>query len=254
MRKTAMSKGKVYLVGAGPGDPELISVKGRRLLEEADVVIYDRLVAQGVLAYIKPDSEKIFVGKMNSFHTIPQDDINRLLVEKAREGNKVVRLKGGDPYIFGRGAEEAAFLSERGIEFEVVPGITAASGVAAYSGIPLTFREYASAVTFITGHRRETEDPADINWAALAGDDHTLVFYMGVKNLDIIATKLIAHGRDPDTPAAVVRSGTTPEQKTVSGALSEISRLAESASITPPALLIVGEVINMRDSLCWFKN
>lgn len=247
-------KGKVYLVGAGPGDPELITIKGKRLLEEAEVVIYDRLVAEGVLDFIGPGAERIFVGKEDSFHTIPQEEINALIVRKARDGNRVVRLKGGDPYIFGRGGEEAHTLFEEGIPFEVIPGITAASGVAAYAGIPLTDRRCSSAVTFVTGHKRVGDDLDDINWGALADLDGTLVFYMGVKNIRAITENLREHGRPPETPAAVVRCGTMPEQHTLTGSLDSIDELVENSGLTPPALLIVGEVISLRGALGWFEG
>ena len=248
-----MNKGKVYLVGAGPGDPELITVKGKRCIEEADIIIYDRLVARDVLDFARPGAEKIFVGKEDSYHTIPQEEINRLIADKAREGGVVVRLKGGDPYIFGRGSEEAEVLYNEGIPFEVVPGITAASGVASYAGMPLTDRRFASAVSFITGHKRSGEDLSEINWSAFAGSDNTLVFYMGIKNIATITSKLIEHGRSADTPAAVVRCGTRPEQYVVTGTLSTIVGVVEKSGILPPALLIVGEVITLRESLAWFQ-
>lgn len=245
-------KGKVYLVGAGPGNPELLTLKGKRLLEESDVVIYDRLVAKDVLGFAPPGAEKIFVGKEDSFHTIPQEEINLLIVRKAKEGKVVVRLKGGDPYIFGRGGEEAAVLFAEGIPFEVVPGITAASGVAAYAGIPLTDRRYSSAVTFVTGHKRSGEDIADVNWATLAALDSTLVFYMGVKNIRAIAQHLVKEGRSKDTPCAVVRCGTMPDQTLLKATLAEVADEVERRGIAAPALFIVGEVTEMTDVLGWF--
>jgi len=249
-----MEKGKVYLVGAGPGDPELLTIKGKRCIEEADVVIYDRLVAKDILGFAKAGAEMIFVGKEDSYHSIPQEEINRLIADKALEGNVVVRLKGGDPYIFGRGSEEAELLYNEGISFEVVPGITAASGVAAYAGIPLTDRRDASAVSFITGHKRSGDDLSEINWSAYADSGHTLVFYMGVKNIRRITSSLIYNGKDANTPAAVVRSATMPEQKTVTGTLSNIAELVEKSGIEPPALLVVGDVIARRDVLNWFEK
>ena len=249
-----MKKGKVYLVGAGPGDPELITVKGRRVLEEAEVVIYDRLVGDGVLTYVGKDVERIFVGKEDSLHTLPQEDINRLIVDKAKTGRVVVRLKGGDPYIFGRGGEEAALLEEEGIPFEVVPGVTAASGVAAYAGIPLTDRRHSSAVTLVTGHKRSGSDVEDVNWKALAELGSTIVFYMGIKNLGSITGKLIDNGRRPDTPAAVVRCGSLPGQVTVTGTLADIAIKVKEQEIKPPALLVVGEVVGLKDSLGWFEK
>ncbi|MDT8317541.1 MAG: uroporphyrinogen-III C-methyltransferase [bacterium] len=249
-----MKKGKVYLVGAGPGDPELITVKGKRVLEEAEVVIYDRLVGDGILSYVGRDVERVFVGKEDSFHTMPQEEINRLIVDKAKTGRIVVRLKGGDPYIFGRGGEEAFLLGEEGIPFEVVPGVTAASGVAAYAGIPLTDRRHSSAVTLVTGHKRAGCDMEEVNWKALAQLDSTIVFYMGIKNLETITANLIDNGRSADTPAAVVRRGTLPEQETVVGTLDNIAQKVEEARLRPPALLVVGEVVGLRASLGWFEK
>ena len=249
-----MKRHKVYLVGAGPGDPELITVKAKRLLEEADVVIYDRLVSDEVLGYINASAEKLFVGKRVAFHAIPQDEINELIVEKAKSGKMVVRLKGGDPYIFGRGSEEAEVLSKENIPFEVVPGITAASGLAAYAGIPLTDRRHSSAVTFITGHKTGGGDLSTIDWSALASLDNTLVFYMGLKNIKAIIKNLLDHGFSPEKPAAVVRRATLPNQKTVSGNLSNIAELVNTNGIRPPALLIVGEVVKLRETLTWFEE
>ena len=248
-----MKKGKAYLVGAGPGDPELLTLKGKRCIESAEVVIYDRLVADDILAMASSNAEMIFVGKEDSFHAVPQEEINRLIADKAKEDKVVVRLKGGDPYIFGRGSEEAELLYNEGIPFEVVPGITAASGIAAYAGIPLTDRRHTSGVSFITGHKRSGEDLSDINWEAYAKSGNTLVFYMGIKNIETIASQLIANGKSAKTPAAVVRYGTRPDQEVVAGALSEIVGLVEKSGIKPPALLIVGEVISLRDSLAWFQ-
>lgn len=249
-----MKKGKVYLVGAGPGDPELITLKGKRLLEEAEVVIYDRLVGHEVLGYANPAAEKIFVGKEDSCHTLPQEEINRLIADKAMEGKKVVRLKGGDPYIFGRGGEEAHLLFDEGIPFEVVPGVTAASGVAAYAGMPLTDRRHASAVTFVTGHKRVGSEMEEVNWKALADLDNTLVFYMGVKNLGTITENLLKNGQPGDTPAAVVRCGTMPEQQTIEGTLSDICDKVERSGFKPPALLVIGGVVTLRESLGWFED
>ena len=248
-----MKKGKAYLVGAGPGDPELLTLKGKRCIESAEVVIYDRLVADDILAMASSNAEMIFVGKEDSHHAVPQEEINRLIADKAKEDKVVVRLKGGDPYIFGRGSEEAELLYNEGIPFEVVPGITAASGIAAYAGIPLTDRRHTSGVSFITGHKRSGEDLSDINWEAYAKSGNTLVFYMGIKNIETIASQLIANGKSAKTPAAVVRYGTRPDQEVVTAALSEIVCLVEKSGIKPPALLIVGEVISLRDSLAWFQ-
>lgn len=249
-----MSQPKVYLVGAGPGDPELITLKGKRALEDAEVVIYDRLVGEGILDFINPSAELIFVGKESSFHTSPQEEINELIVLHARRGKRVVRLKGGDPYIFGRGGEEATHLFSEGIPFEVVPGVTAASGVSAYAGIPLTDRRYSPAVTFVTGHRMKGEGLEDLNWSALAELGHTLVFYMGVANVSIIAKNLIENGRSANTPAALVSRGTMPEQRTVVGTLSNISQRAEEEGVKPPALFIIGEVVSLSSVLNWFEE
>jgi len=249
-----VEKGKVYLVGAGPGDPDLMTIKGRRLLEEAEVVVYDRLVGDGVLSYVNPMAEKIFVGKEDSYHTLPQEEINRLIADKAKLGNKVVRLKGGDPYIFGRGGEEAQLLYDEGVPFEVIPGVTAASGVAAYAGMPLTDRRHASAVTFVTGHKRIGANIEDVNWKALAELDNTLVFYMGVKNLGPITENLLKNGQSGDTPAAVVRCGTMPEQRTVEGTLANICEKVEKSGLKPPALLVIGGVVALRESLGWFES
>ncbi len=245
---------KVHLVGAGPGDPELLTLKGKRVLEEAEVVIYDRLVSVEILDFVSADAELVFVGKETSFHSCPQDEINRLIASHARRGKRVVRLKGGDPYVFGRGGEEAAHLAEEGIPFEVVPGITAAIGVGAYAGIPLTDRRYSQAVTLVTGHRMKGEGLDDINWAALAELGHTIVFYMGVANISEITGKLIDFGRPPSTPAALVSSGTMPGQRTVIGTLSNISARCREEGLKPPALLIIGEVVSLSHVLNWSEE
>lgn len=249
-----MNLPRVYLVGAGPGDPELITLKGKRVLEEAEVVVYDRLVGEGVLNFVNPEAELVFVGKESSFHASPQEEINQIIVLHAKRGKKVVRLKGGDPYIFGRGGEEATYLFNLGITFEVVPGVTAASGVAAYAGIPLTDRRYSPAVTFITGHRMKGEGMEGLNWAALSEFNHTVVFYMGVANSSLITQKLLENGRPSDTPAAVVSRGTLPEQKTVLGTLADIVRKANEEGMKPPALLVIGEVVNLSSMLNWFEE
>jgi uroporphyrin-III C-methyltransferase len=246
--------GKVFLVGAGPGDAGLITVKGKKLIEEADVVIYDRLVGEGVLDYATPGAELICVGKAKSFHTVDQEGINRLMDERAREGKRVVRLKGGDPFIFGRGAEEARHLASTGISFEVVPGVTAASGASAYAGIPLTDRALSPAVTLVAGHRMEGRGLDDLNWPELSRLDHTLVFYMALTNMDAIAAKLITNGKDPQTPSAVVKSATTPVQATVVGALADIAGLARESGLEPPVVLIIGAVVGLRGALGWFEG
>lgn len=245
---------KVYLVGAGPGDPELITLKGKRVLQEAQVVIYDRLVGEGILALASPSAELVFVGKEASFHSSPQEEINHLIAFHAKSGKRVVRLKGGDPYIFGRGSEEATHLAAEGIPFEVVPGITAASGVACYAGIPLTDRRYSQAVTLITGHRMSGEGLESMNWAALAELGHTLVFYMGVANISEITSNLILNGRKPSTPAAVVSKGTTSAQYTLVGTLDNIAIKCKREGVRPPALLIIGEVVSLSPILNWFES
>jgi len=244
--------GVVYLVGAGPGDPGLITVTGLERLRSAEVVVYDRLVDRRLLAAIPADAERIDVGKRPGAHAMAQDEINQLLVERARAGRRVVRLKGGDPYVFGRGGEEAAHLAEHGVAFEVVPGVTAATAALACAGIPLTHRGRASLAVLVTGHEDPTKPESDINWPALADLKGTLVFYMGVRNARAIAERLIAHGRPAATPAAMVRSGTRPDQRVVAGTLADIAGRAEAAGIDPPALLVVGEVVELREALDWF--
>ena len=244
----------VYLVGAGPGDSELITLKGLRLLKEADVVIYDRLVGPEVLDLINTTAERIFVGKKKSFHARPQEEINRLIEESAKEGKVIVRLKGGDPYIFGRGSEEARFLAEAGIPFEVVPGVTAASGVAAYAGMPLTDRSVTPAVTFVAGHRMTGKGIDLLDWNALASFSHSIVFYMALTNLKAIADNLIKNGKDPKTPAGVVMDATMATQKTVLGTLADIDSLVKAAGLRPPVILVVGEVALLGVSLKWFEG
>jgi len=245
---------KVYLVGAGPGDIGLITLRGLELIQKADVIIYDNLVNRHLLDYSKHRSEHIYVGKQASQHELPQQAINKLLVDKSRENNIVVRLKGGDPFIFGRGGEEAEFLFENGIPFEIVPGITSSISAPAYAGIPLTHRHYASTVAFITGHEDNTKEKSAIKWDEIAKGPDTLVFLMGVKNINKIKDNLIKGGRDPQTPACIIQWGTLPEQKVVTGHLSEIDSLAKLNKIKPPAIIIVGDVIKMRDKLKWFEN
>lgn len=244
---------KVYLVGAGPGDPELITVKGKRVLQQAQVVIYDRLVGEGVLAFANPSAELIFAGKEASFHSSTQDEINRLLASQAKKGKRVVRLKGGDPYTFGRGGEEACHLAVEGIPFEVVPGITAAAGVASYAGIPLTDRRYSQAVTLVTGHRMGGEGIESLNWASLARLGHTLVFYMGVANISEITGRLILNGREPSTPAALVSNATTAFQRTIMGSLCDIALKCAQKGVRPPALLVIGEAVSLSPVLNWFE-
>lgn len=245
--------GKVYIIGAGPGDPELITVKGLRCIREADVLIYDHLVSEELLCGAKEASRLIYVGKQGGDHTLSQDEINRRLVEEAGQGRIVTRLKGGDPFIFGRGGEEAEVLAKAGIPFEIVSGVTSAIAVPSYAGIPLTHRGYTSTVAFVTGHEDPTKEQSDIDWGALAGIG-TLVFLMGVKNLPNIAAGLIAHGKDPDTPAALIRWGTTADQQTLAGTLANIAQRAEEKKVLPPAILVVGRVVGLRDPLDWFEK
>lgn len=247
-------RGKVYLVGAGPGDPELLTLKGRRLLGEAEVVIYDFLAHPSLLKFISPTAETIYVGKKGGDHTLPQGGINQLIIDQARAGKQVVRLKGGDPFIFGRGGEEAEELVKAGIPFEVVPGITSAIAVPAYAGIPLTHRRYNSSVAFITGHEGEHKDQTGLDWEKLSTGVETLVFLMGYKNLPRIVERLIQNGRPPGTPAALIRWGTTPEQVTVTAPLAEIAQRAETAGLGPPSILVVGSVVELRDQLSWFER
>lgn len=245
--------GKVYIVGAGPGDRELLTLKAKRLIEEADTIVHDRLIGKDILDFAKQDCELIYVGKGSTFRSIEQEKINEVLVEKANEGKTVVRLKGGDPFVFGRGGEETLFLAKHKIPFEVVPGITAAVGVSAYTGIPLTDRNLSSAVTLITGHSMKGTGLPDVDWANLAGLDHTIVFYMGLKNLAVISKNLIDNGKPSETPVAVVRWGTVKEQVVVTATLSNIAEEVAKQNITPPALVIIGKVVSYREILNWYK-
>ena len=245
--------GKVYIIGAGPGDPGLITVKGERCIREADVIIYDHLVSEELLRHVSPSARLIYAGKKGGDHTLPQGEINDLLLREAGEGKTVVRLKGGDPFIFGRGGEEAIVLAQGGIPFEVVPGVTSAVAVPAYAGIPLTHRGHTSAIAFVTGHEDPVKEQSDIDWEKLAGVG-TIVFLMGVKNLPLILDNLIRHGRDADTPAALVRWGTTPEQETLTGTIADIGNKARRSNFRPPAILVVGTVVGLREELNWFES
>ena len=249
-----MSLGRVYLVGAGPGDPGLLTLRGRDVLTLADVVVYDALISERLLDYAPPRAERIYVGKRASAHTLAQEEINQLLVDQARAGRTVVRLKGGDPYVFGRGGEEALALVEAGLEFEVVPGVTAAVAAAAYAGIPVTHRKVASAVGLITGHEADDKPDSALDWDALARWQGTLAFYMGISNLPTIAQNLIAHGLRPNTPGAVIRWGTTPRQRVVTAPLESLAAAVEEAKLKPPALILVGDVISLRVKLNWFEQ
>lgn len=242
-------KGEVYLVGAGPGDPELLTLKALRLMQQADVVIYDRLVSQPILELCRRDATKIYVGKARSNHSVPQEGINALLVEYAQQGKRVCRLKGGDPFIFGRGGEEIQELFQAGVPFQVVPGITAASGCSAYAGIPLTHRDYAQSVRFLTGHLKEGSP--ELPWNELVYENQTLVLYMGLVGLERICEQLIAHGQRPDMPVALISKGTTPEQKVVVGSLADIASKVTEHQIHAPTLTIIGEVVRLREQLQW---
>jgi uroporphyrinogen III methyltransferase / synthase len=246
-------KGKVYIIGAGPGDPGLITLRGAACIREADVIIYDHLVSPEILRHAGEKVRLIYAGKQGGDHTLSQDEINRRLVEEAGRGNVVARLKGGDPFIFGRGGEEAEVLREAGIPFEIVPGVTSAVAVPAYAGIPLTHRSHTSSVAFVTGHEDPTKGKSDIDWAALAGIG-TLVFLMGVKNLPAIAENLIRCGKDATTPAALIRRGTTPDQETLTGTLGDIARKAGEHHFAAPAILVVGGVVGLRETMNWFET
>ncbi|MGI6549009.1 MAG: uroporphyrinogen-III C-methyltransferase [Syntrophomonadales bacterium] len=248
------STGKVYLVGAGPGDPGLLTVKAQDLIKKAEVIVYDRLVGAKIVSQRPQQAELIYVGKESSRHALPQEEINRLLVAKAREGKMVVRLKGGDPFLFGRGGEEAEYLKRSGVEFEIVPGVTSAIAAPAYAGIPVTHRDFTSTLTIITGHERPDKQESRVPWDQIAAGTGTLVFLMGVENLPFITEKLLQGGRSPETPVALVRWGTLPSQEVLEGTLENIVQKVRAVGFQPPAVIVVGEVARLRDELRWFDS
>ncbi|MBW6470818.1 MAG: uroporphyrinogen-III C-methyltransferase [Methanosarcinaceae archaeon] len=241
--------GKVYLVGSGPGDPELLTIKARRLIDTADVVIYDQLPGKAILDSIPHNTEKIDAGKFAGDHRLSQWETNELIVKKAKEGKMIVRLKGGDPYMFGRGGEEAEVLVEAGIEFEVVPGITSAIAAPAYAGIPVTHRDHASMVTFITGHEDPTKDETALDWETLAKFDGTIVIFMGVKMLGRNTGELIKYGKDPKTPVALIERGTRPDQRVTIGTLGSIADIAKEQGVKAPAITLIGNVVKLHEIL-----
>jgi uroporphyrin-III C-methyltransferase/precorrin-2 dehydrogenase/sirohydrochlorin ferrochelatase len=249
---TALYVGEVYLVGAGPGDPDLLTFKAARLLQSADVVLYDRLVSAEIVDMARRDAERIYVGKRRAEHHVPQAEINQLLVELAQQGKRVVRLKGGDPFVFGRGGEEIELLAQNHIPFQVVPGITAANGAACYAGIPLTHRDYAQSVRFVAGYLKG--DKVEHDWTTFRSTTETLVFYMGLMGLPTICAQLQAHGRSPDTPVALIERATTTEQKVSRGTLSTMVDIVSRAQPAAPTLIIVGDVVQLHDTLSWFGS
>lgn len=249
-----MEPGKVYLVGAGPGDPKLLTVYGLECIQKSDVIAYDRLVNPKLLEYAKDSAELIFCGKSPGKHHLIQDEIHTLLVNKAMEGKTVTRLKGGDPFVFGRGGEEAEVLARHGIHYEIVPGVTAGIAASAYAGIPVTHRDHATSFAIVTGHGRANKGADHLNWPALAQGIDTVAFYMGVGNLPHICKQLIAHGRKATTPVAIIEQGTTEKQRTIIGNLETIIDLAAQERIENPAMILVGEVVQLRDKIKWYEK
>ncbi|PPD50463.1 MAG: uroporphyrinogen-III C-methyltransferase [Methylobacter sp.] len=250
--ENALTVGEVYLIGAGPGAPDLLTFRALRLMQQADVIVYDHLVSPEILDLARRDSEKIYVGKQRQNHSLPQDSINRLLADLAKAGKRVVRLKGGDPFIFGRGGEEIETLMQEGIAFQVVPGITAASGCASYAGIPLTHRDHAQSCTFVTGHLKD--NTINLNWTQLAAPNQTIVVYMGSMGLEKICQSMISHGSPPDLPIALVQQGTTRTQRVFTGTLATMPAQMAHEKISPPTLIIIGTVVSLHNKLSWFRN
>jgi uroporphyrin-III C-methyltransferase / precorrin-2 dehydrogenase / sirohydrochlorin ferrochelatase len=244
--------GEVYLIGAGPGDPDLLTLRALRLMQQADVVVYDRLVSPEILDLVRRDAKKIYVGKQRDQHVLPQESINELLARLAKTGQRVVRLKGGDPFIFGRGGEEIETLMKQNIQFQIVPGITAASGCATYAGIPLTHRDHAQSCTFVTGHLKD--GTINLNWKQLAFPNQTIVIYMGLAGLKKICLSLIEHGCKPELPAAIIQQGTTNNQRVITGTLDTLAQITANMKIKPPTLIIIGTVVQLHDQLAWFKT
>jgi len=244
--------GEVYLVGTGPGDPDLLTFRALRLMQQADVVLYDRLIGDGILNLVRRDAERIYVGKLPENHSVPQEEIGKMLIRLALEGKRVLRLKGGDPFVFGRGGEEIEALSEHGIAFQVIPGVTAAVGCASYAGIPLTHRDHAQGCMFVTGH--EKDGKLNLNWKSLIQPRQTVVVYMGLSSIAAITGGFIANGADPATPAAIIENGTRAGQRVITGTLESLSEQTKEAGIKSPALIIVGSVVTLRDKLSWFAN
>ena len=255
--KDVEKKGEVYLVGAGPGDPDLLTFKALRLMQQAEVVLYDRLVSQPILEMTRRDADRVYVGKKRADHAVPQHQINQMLLDYAQQGKRVLRLKGGDPFIFGRGAEELDLLAENNIPFQVVPGVTAAAGCASYAGIPLTHRDYSQSVRFITGHLKNTNgngQALDYRWQEFVNEHQTLVFYMGLSSLSVICSQLIAHGKNPETAAAIVEKGTLPEQRVHISTIAGLPEYIEDKDVHAPTLLIIGDVVKLHSSLNWYKK